>query len=381
MGAEADFARILDLIYEAALDSALWPGVLIKLADALGGAQIAMPSMDWRTNVVDTIAPRFDPDLLTSWKEYWAFQDPVLARALLQPAGEIYTLDSLMPRREFAATPVFNELWRPAEYSLATAGFNLLVEDRFSALVCFSNPPGTDFLNTQQMHIFEAVQPHLTRAVRINRRLWDLEIERVAASERLDKRQQGALLVDASARIIRVNAPAKAMLDDRRGIFLENGRLAAAGRPDALQKLIASCKRTFPSFGGPGGEIRIPREWPQSPIHIVVTPLRSKTPLADVPWIGVGTPVAIITISDPDSERRQLEIYLRRRFGLSAAESGLAAEIVKGDGRVAAARRRGISGATAKTQLSSIFEKTGTHRQAELVRLLLDAGDEREMEK
>jgi DNA-binding CsgD family transcriptional regulator len=53
---------------------------------------------------------------------------------------------------------------------------------------------------------------------------------------------------------------------------------------------------------------------------------------------------------------------------------------LKGDGRLAAARRRGITGATAKTHLSNIFEKTGTHRQAELIRLLLDAADAREME-
>jgi DNA-binding CsgD family transcriptional regulator len=57
----------------------------------------------------------------------------------------------------------------------------------------------------------------------------------------------------------------------------------------------------------------------------------------------------------------------------------LASEILKGDGRVAAARRHGITPATAKTYLSSIFEKTGTHRQAELVRLLLEVADEQEI--
>jgi DNA-binding CsgD family transcriptional regulator len=54
------------------------------------------------------------------------------------------------------------------------------------------------------------------------------------------------------------------------------------------------------------------------------------------------------------------------RFGLTDAESGVAAEILKGDGRLAAARRLGISDTTAKTHLSNIFEKTGTRRQAEL---------------
>ncbi len=92
----------------------------------------------------------------------------------------------------------------------------------------------------------------------------------------------------------------------------------------------------------------------------------------------MGTPVAIVSVIDPDSDRHRREVNLRRRFGLTAAESGLAAEILKGDGRVAAARRRGVSDATAKTQLKRIFDKTGTHRQAELIRVLLDATGPRE---
>ncbi|MGH7248268.1 MAG: helix-turn-helix transcriptional regulator, partial [Pseudomonadota bacterium] len=87
-----------------------------------------------------------------------------------------------------------------------------------------------------------------------------------------------------------------------------------------------------------------------------------------------------VTMRDPELARRQGEKNLRRRFGLTLAETGLAAEILKGYGRKAAARRRGISDATAKSQLSSIFEKTGTHRQAELVRLLLIAPEASEVE-
>jgi DNA-binding CsgD family transcriptional regulator len=80
-------------------------------------------------------------------------------------------------------------------------------------------------------------------------------------------------------------------------------------------------------------------------------------------------------VRDPEFERRRLEINLRGKFGLTIAETWLASEILKGYGRKAAARRRGISDATAKAQLSSIFVKTGTHRQAELVRLLAGAAE------
>jgi DNA-binding CsgD family transcriptional regulator len=180
--------------------------------------------------------------------------------------------------------------------------------------------------------------------------------------------------------VVRANAAAKAMLDEGSGIILDKGRLAAAGCRDILQKLIASCAQTTLALGGPGGEFKIPRKRPRSPLDVTVTPLRSKARLADVPWIGVGVPVAIVTVSDPDIDRRLQEVNLRHRFGLTGAEARLTAEILKGDGIAAAARRRGISAATAKTNLSSIFEKTGTHRQAELIRLLLDAADEDKLE-
>jgi DNA-binding CsgD family transcriptional regulator len=373
-----ELIALIDSIYEAVLDSRLWSSVLVRLADTMGAAHIAMPSINWREHTVATIAPRCDPGLLQSWQKYWVFHDPVLLQATLHPVGKIYTIDSFMPREEFAATPVFNEFWRPAKLSLSAAAANLLVEDRFSALIFFSNAPGKDFPTSQQMHFFEAALRHLIRAVRMSRLLWELELAHVAEAERLDFLRGGALIVDALGRVVRANTASRAMLDEGSGIFLDKGRLATAGH-DILQKLIGSCARASPSLDGPGGEFKIPREPPRSPLHVMVAPLRSNSRLADVPWIGVGTPVAIVTVRDPDLDRLRQEVNLRRRFGLTAGEAKLASEILKGDGRAAAARRHGITPATAKTYLSSIFEKTGTHRQAELVRLLLEVADEQEI--
>jgi len=144
------------------------------------------------------------------------------------------------------------------------------------------------------------------------------------------------------------------MLDDGNGIFLDNGRLAA--RPEILQKRITSCARISLLLGGPGGEFKIPRKHPRSPLHVTVTPLRSKTQLADFPWIGVGTPVAIVTVRDPDVDRRRREINLRRRFGLTAAEAGLVTEILKG--MAASPLRRGAAFPTRRPEpISRAFSR------------------------
>jgi DNA-binding CsgD family transcriptional regulator len=255
----------------------------------------------------------------------------------------------------------------------------LLIEDQFSTLVCFSNALGKKSLTAQQIHIFEVALRHLTRALRISRWLWELECERAASAAQFDALRQGVLLADASDRVVCANDAAKAMLDDGDGIFLDNGCLATAGSEN-LQKLIASCAKTFLSLDGPGGKCKISRKLPRSPLDVTVTPIRSKVRLANFLWIGVDGPVAIVSVRDPDVDCRRQEINLRRRFGLTAAEARLTMEILKGDGRAAAARRSGISVMTANYHLACIFEKTGTHRQTELIRLLLDAANEVKIE-
>jgi len=61
---------------------------------------------------------------------------------------------------------------------------------------------------------------------------------------------------------------------------------------------------------------------------------------------------------------------LEKIFGLTAAEGRLAAELSRGVPLATIAQSRNVSIATLRTQLASIFAKTGTSRQPELVALL-----------
>ena len=54
---------------------------------------------------------------------------------------------------------------------------------------------------------------------------------------------------------------------------------------------------------GPGGEISIHRGSDRSPLRVTVTPLRSKGTVAELPWLGQGIPVAIVTVADPAREK------------------------------------------------------------------------------
>jgi DNA-binding CsgD family transcriptional regulator len=107
------------------------------------------------------------------------------------------------------------------------------------------------------------------------------------------------------------------------------------------------------------------------PLNLLVTPIRPETLTAVVPWTLALRSAAIVLVSDPETEIQARIGSLRERFGLTPAETAFALEIIKGDGRQAAADRLGITVRTARSHLSKIFDKTGVTRQAELVRLIL----------
>jgi DNA-binding CsgD family transcriptional regulator len=379
MSEDSKLIALIDFIYAAALDAELWPTVLAKLANATGALQAIIATMDKRTDTFASISRRAYPDLAASYKDYWAFRNPLWDNATALPVREVFSLDTLMPRQNFVKTPVFNEWWKTADYGLEMLGANLLVEDKVSSLICVVNARGADPPTSEQARVFEAALRHVERAARIHRQLWTLDLMHGTAPERLESLRQGVILVDAAANVLFANATARAVLEKGDGLVRKGDCLATTDGADTLQRLIASCARGVGPLRGPlGGELGVGRGPNRLCLHVTVTPLRSKDPAAEIPWLGLRPPAAIVMVDDPETGRRQLAQNLHNRFGLTGAETGLAAEILKGDGRAAAARRRGISVATARAQLSSIFEKTGTHRQAELVHLLLGLADKRD---
>jgi DNA-binding CsgD family transcriptional regulator len=94
---------------------------------------------------------------------------------------------------------------------------------------------------------------------------------------------------------------------------------------------------------------------------------------ARLAWIDIVRPRAILFVTDPEETAVVRRESLRQDFGLTPAEAGFTREVLKADGLQAAADRLGISLTTARTHLAHVFDKTGTRRQAELVRLILQS--------
>jgi DNA-binding CsgD family transcriptional regulator len=80
---------------------------------------------------------------------------------------------------------------------------------------------------------------------------------------------------------------------------------------------------------------------------------------------------AVLVIIDPEDVPEPPVDVLRRLYGLTQTEARVAVCVLRGDGVKTIAEELAVSAATVKTHLQNVFSKTDTHRQAQLVRLLL----------
>lgn len=109
----------------------------------------------------------------------------------------------------------------------------------------------------------------------------------------------------------------------------------------------------------------------------VLLPRRDRRPVVACPMridhvtgAPLGDCQAIVVLVDLDRQERPPHAVLRACFGLTSAEANMAASLAAGATLEGAADQLGISKETARSQLKAVFDKTQTHRQAELVALM-----------
>ena len=78
-----------------------------------------------------------------------------------------------------------------------------------------------------------------------------------------------------------------------------------------------------------------------------------------------------ILIRVPENEQERNKTRLRRLYSLTEGEADLALLLACGRTLLECAARRGVSLTTVRSHLQNIFGKTDTHRQSELVAVLL----------
>ncbi|MBK8017607.1 MAG: helix-turn-helix transcriptional regulator [Betaproteobacteria bacterium] len=172
----------------------------------------------------------------------------------------------------------------------------------------------------------------------------------------------GVLVLSDEFAVLAANGTARAMLDRGEPVRLDaTGRARAVSAGDqrqleALRDLAASRERERTD------------KWSFSALR---SSHRGLPRLFQARTVTVQAERALcLLIHDLDDPPEPSRDVLSALFGVTAAECDLALALLRGISLRDHAVMRGVSHNTVKTQLSRVLEKTGTHRQSQLVGLL-----------
>jgi DNA-binding CsgD family transcriptional regulator len=361
---KASLAALIAAIYEAGADFSRWPDTLSRIASAFGVPSIGMARQGETPADCWGFSSGIEPTAMESYVAYYHGINPIWHNAASTPAGTVQTDTMVVPRRNLVRTEFFNDYLAPQHIG-GLLNAVVLVEDGRQTVVTLQ---GRHQFEKADVDLYKLLTPHFQRAVQLNLKLARAELNHAASIEIIDRLGQGVLIVDTKARIIFANNVAEKYFQTNGSLRKIDGVLCSnsASESAAIRSAVAMCAAEAQI--GANKPIAISRPG-RSPLSLLVSPLNGE----NFPWLGSERPAAIIIVIDPETGIRTQSDELRRLFNLTPAEANFAIEILNADGIQAAADRLSISRATARTHLARIFEKTGTRRQAALVRLLLSA--------
>jgi len=369
---EETVLELVDLIYRAAGDPAGWNAVLARLGQELDGTAGSIHHQHSESQESGVaMAWNIDPADLESYMAHFSFVNPWMTRRkdLLAP-GMVVTSQMLCPDEEMDRTEFCND-WLLPQKLYHGCGVTVVKDGPVGSKLSLFRPKNRGQFGDAECQLLRVLTPHLQRALELHNRVQRLEEKASAACDALDRLPQGVILLDAQQRPVFVNGAAQALLAAGDGLRLERNGLRAAVPEEhkRLAQLLAGAVATGRGQGiQSGGTCQISRDQSSSPLLMFVTPLRTGTVR-----IGPTIPVAGVFLSDPDRGPRADAEITASLFGLTRAEARLSAKLASGRTLEEAAEELSVSLLTVRSQLKSIFGKTATSRQSELVRLLISS--------
>jgi DNA-binding CsgD family transcriptional regulator len=364
----------LDMIYAAAADQDLWPDVLRNLLTITesqaasfcvlqGNDQPRLPVFHYLN-----VEPR-DPDRSAFMREYleggMVEHDPTVQHIVANPQQRLIRDSSFISDMEKDRHIYYDWHHRFSDTRHRLAGMISAGPQTQSGITLHRTRQVGDF-SEAQVECFRFLLPHIERAVKISFKLGTLCGFRETSLEFLDASSNAIIFLDRDARVLFANHAARALAAADDGLLMSHSGLSLQNSIDdrRLQQLIGGA--LLPNSRSSSGATRALRRSGKRPLAILVSTFSSNDK-----FVATIKPAVCIVISDPERQALVPASVLKSLFGLTRSESRLAERLASGEALPSIAASLGITYGTARTQLATIFRKTGTKRQGELVKVLL----------
>ncbi len=270
-----------------------------------------------------------------------------------------------------AAKDVLRTEWSDylhATNTLHVLGTQFIVEGDLLGLIGIHRSPESAPFNGQDRQKMIQLMPHIQRALQLREHLALSEQQTNFSLDVLNGLDVGVVLLAADCRILFANRVAENALHDQCSPIVCNCRLRPLDSSEArkFELMVAEVAKTSAGLGTHSGGIFYLTLSSTAKLPVLVSPVKSETAS-----FSSMKPAAIVVCSNPHASINIAEQMLARRFDLTRAEARLFSALISGQEIVDYAGHHKVSVGTVKTHLKSIFDKTGCHRQLDLVRIAL----------
>lgn len=355
-------------IYDAAIEPGLWPGVLQRAADFVGGTPAALYYKDAATNRggVYYDCGRSDPHYKRLYFDTYIKIDPTSAGLCFRKVGEPLGVGDILDFDEFHASRFYQEWVRPQHWADAMS-VALDKTATGAALFTVFRLERQGLVDAEARRRMRLIAQHVRRAALVGRAIEHRAAEAATFADTLDGLSAAMFLVDADGRIVHANAAGRIML--REGTVLRSacGKLAAteARASRALLEAVTAAKGGDAAVGSRG--IAVPLTGHAGDGYVAhALPLTSAARRAGARYAAVSA----LFVQKAARQLRSAPEVIARMFNLTPSELRVLFAIIESGGVPETAEALGIGQATVKTHLHRVFCKTGTRRQTELVKLV-----------
>jgi len=361
-------SELIGDIYDAALDPALWMRALERSCSFVGGSSAVLY---WHDVATESSAALHlfndDPHWTQLYFEKYLLMNPVFPAATFVEPGLIYTPTDIVPEAELFETR-FHKEWVQPQGIADVVCVNLEKGTTSSSVLNIRRDETHGIVDDAVRQRAALIVPHFQRAVSIGRLFDQSRTTQAVLSETLNNVEAAVFLVGPNGRIVFVNEPGRAMLDED-ALLQERRGLLAAVVPEAhrlLRDMFVAAESG--DITAEGGGVSVPLSMsPHDRWFAHVLPLTS----GDRQRAGaLHSAVAAVFVRKTSPASPPPLETLARLYKLTASEVRVLDAVVKVSGIRALADLLGISQATVKTHLHNVFRKTGTNRQSELVKLV-----------
>ena len=366
---EEKISALIGRIYDCAISPNKWPATLANICEYIESAAGTLAVIDLVTGQEKTLVNYgISEEDHRVYQEKYHCVDLFLHPLMLREIGDPATSADLVSDEELLSSRIYRE-WAAPQGFRDTLMTMLTRHQGRLAFLGVTRKLEQRRYDAADRHAMRLITPHVQRAVLISDLIEHQTVERNYFARIIDTIATPTVIIESNLRILHTNQTGQAMLS--RGIQVSSAK-GAIRLPNQVAAAVLRASRE--ASQGRADTVAVPDtlrivgDGAQSDIIFVVMPL-------GVPdrKLGSGALQIALFMQEANSFAPLAGEVWGKAFGLTGGELRVLQGLVEGAAPAEIAAMYGIANSTVRTHLVSLFRKTGTRRQVELVRLALSS--------